>query len=211
MQNAMMNKTIYIAEDHEILAQGIGEFLAEKVKIVTTFLNGTELKRSLKSSPPDFLILDLNLPGVDGLEILKYINHSKLPIKTIVLTMYNEPSLIEKCKNYGAAAYLLKTTSYTDLLDALESDTFVYGKGVKNKHKAEHFHDRFLEKKELTSREIQVIRLLSKDHKSESIANELSVSVHTINTHRRNIKMKLKIETTAGIVAFGYENNLITG
>ena len=207
----MMNKTIYIAEDHEILAQGIREFLTGKVKSVTTFLNGIELKRSLNSSPPDYLILDLNIPGLSGLEILKYINNSDLSIKSIVLTMYNESSLIEKCKNYGAAGYLLKTTSYSDLMDALESDTFVYGAGVKNQNTTQKFHDRFLEKTELTTREIQVIQLLSKDHKSESIANELCVSIHTINTHRRNIKMKLKIETTAGIVAFGYENNLITG
>ena len=207
----MMNKTIYIAEDHEILAQGIREFLTGKVKSVTTFLNGIELKRSLNSSPPDYLILDLNIPGLNGLEILKYINNSDLSIKSIVLTMYNESSLIEKCKNYGAAGYLLKTTSYSDLMDALESDTFVYGAGVKNQNTTQKFHDRFLEKTELTTREIQVIQLLSKDHKSASIANELCVSIHTINTHRRNIKMKLKIATTAGIVAFGYENNLITG
>ena len=207
----MMNKTIYIAEDHEILAQGIREFLTGKVKSVTTFLNGIELKRSLNSSPPDYLILDLNIPGLNGLEILKYIKNSELSIKSIVLTMYNESSLIEKCKNYGAAGYLLKTTSYSDLMDALESDTFVYGAGVKNQNTTQKFHDRFLEKTELTTREIQVIQLLSKDHKSASIANELCVSIHTINTHRRNIKMKLKIATTAGIVAFGYENNLITG
>ena len=206
-----MNKTIYIAEDHEILAQGIREFLTGKVKSVTTFLNGIELKRSLNSSPPDYLILDLNIPGLNGLEILKYIKNSELSIKSIVLTMYNESSLIEKCKNYGAAGYLLKTTSYSDLMDALESDTFVYGAGVKNQNTTQKFHDRFLEKTELTTREIQVIQLLSKDHKSASIANELCVSIHTINTHRRNIKMKLKIATTAGIVAFGYENNLITG
>jgi len=109
----------------------------------------------------------------------------------------------------GAQGYLLKTSSNEDLLDACNSENFFYGEGVKNKERSKIFQDQFLVKNSLTAREIEIIQLLSKDYNSEIMADKLCVSVHTINTHRRNIKAKLNVSTIAGIVAFGYENKII--
>ncbi|MFT6177241.1 MAG: DNA-binding NarL/FixJ family response regulator [Bacteroidia bacterium] len=87
-----------MTEDHAILAQGDRQFLTDKFNTVNPFLDEMELKISLTINPPPYyLILNLNLTGLDGLEILKYINYSELTIKTLILTMYNESSLIEKC------------------------------------------------------------------------------------------------------------------
>ncbi len=205
----MKTKTLYIADDHEIVSQGIKEYLNGTFASIKTFKNGKELCEAIKYELPHFLILDLNMPEVNGLEILEFIQKKELSIKTIILTMYNETSLIEKCKRLGACAYLLKTSSNEDLMEVFESTEFVYGKGVRNKKKNDLFKDEFVHKTELTDRELEVIILLAKDQDSESIAKKLNVSVHTISTHRRNIKAKLGIATTAGIVAFGYENNII--
>jgi DNA-binding NarL/FixJ family response regulator len=123
--------------------------------------------------------------------------------------MYNERSLVEKCKALGAHAYLLKNSSNEDLQNAIESESFTYGIGVRGSNDTTEFEDKFLETMELTPREIEVIQLLAKDFSSEEIANKLFVSPHTISTHRRNLKRKLKASTSAGIVAIAYENNLI--
>lgn len=206
----MTNKTIYIADDHEIITQGISSFLSDKGGNVSSFSNGNDLKKALKEKIPDVLILDLNMPGLNGLEILKYNQEHHHNILTIILTMYNETSLVEKCKKHGAHGYLLKTSSNEDILDAINSSPFVYGPGVKNQTKQEMFKDHFIETTELTPREIEVIQLLSEDFTSEEIADKLNVSPHTINTHRRNLKKKLKVSTIAGLIAFGFENNIIS-
>lgn len=204
-----MFETLIIADDHEIITQGLRDYLTPHFKTIKCCSNGQDLISLIKENQIGCLILDLNIPGANGIEVLKFIVEKELSIKTIVLTMYNEVSLVEKCRKLGASAYLLKTCSNEDVLDALNSDGFVYGHGVKNISEIIEFNDGFLQSSELTSREIEVIRYLAKDLNSQEIADILFVSQHTINTHRRNLKKKLKVSTTAGIIAFGYENQLI--
>jgi len=104
----MKHKLIYIADDHEIVTQGISEFLSKEFHRIKSFSNGTALLSSIKECSPDILILDLNLPGKNGLEILKIISDNYFSIKVIVLTMYNETSLIDKCKKNGSSRLFIK-------------------------------------------------------------------------------------------------------
>jgi DNA-binding NarL/FixJ family response regulator len=206
----MVNQNLaFIVDDHYVIIDGIRPYLTEKFTEIQSFTNGLEVIDALKNTQPDLLILDLNLPGKNGMEVLKFMSEHQITSRIIILTMYNERSLVEKCKALGAHAYLLKNSSNEDLQNAIESESFTYGIGVRGSNDTTEFEDKFLETMELTRREIEVIQLLAKDFSSEEIANKLFVSPHTISTHRRNLKRKLKASTSAGIVAIAYENNLI--
>jgi len=205
----MINQTVVIADDHEIITDGLHKFFEKHFTEVSTCSTGLQVIEILKKKDVSVLILDLNIPGANGLDVLKFIKDQELKTKVVILTMYNEATLVEKCRKLGAHGYLLKTSGNQEVFDTTQKEAFVYGHGVKNIHELVEFHDEFIKSTELTTREIEVIRLLAQDYNSEEIANKLFVSQHTVNTHRRNLKKKLNVSTTAGLISFGFQNNLI--
>lgn len=192
--------TLFIADDHPAITESIKLTFSKHFNEVFLFHCGQSLKDRLLNVDSATLILDMNLPIVSGLEILEFIQTNSLDIDTIVYSMYESSSLISKCYSLGAKSYLLKSESVDTLLDlTLNLD-------VNNVNKVEAIQDLSVI---LTEREQEVIVLISKDLNTREISDLLNVSEHTVSTHRRNIKKKLNVNTTAGIVGFGYQNGLI--
>jgi len=199
------NRVLYIADDHPIIHEGLIHFFEDKFEEIVCFYNGKEVLNAIDTNQPSHLILDINLPIYSGLEILKELKKCSYAIKTIVFTMYNSLSLIKKCDFLGANGYVLKTTSNSEILKAFESEEFYVGEDIKN-HKSENDFDA---PPFITRREKEIIHLIAKDFSSKQIASELHLSEHTVSTHRRNLRSKLNIYTTAGLVTYAYENGLI--
>ena len=208
-------RKVFICEDHTIVLDGLKLVLEQspEFKIIGNASQGKGLLTTLESQRPDILILDLNLPDTDGFTLLEEIRSVNKTILIIILTMYNDESLVERAKKAGANAFLLKNVDNQELIHVLRAakqDTFYLSQSLKREsEKKKMFRDRFTNRMKLTDREIEIIRLLAQGHSSAYIAKTLFLSTHTVNTHRKNILRKLEVSTTVELVNFAHANNLL--
>lgn len=206
----MKQKDLIICEDHPIYAKGLKDFLANHFNVIGVFDKGKELVSFLKNNNCDILILDLNLTDGSGLDVIKAIDKNKT--KIVIVSMYNDKLLVEKCKNFGANAYCSKhivNSELLEILNNLEKNNFILDKTIQQKlqkNRKSSFKEDFEMKVNLTSREKELVKLFSTGLSSKEVANNLSVSTLTINTHKKNIYKKLDINSTAELVTFYYEN-----
>lgn len=206
-------KKVLICEDHQIVIDGlISIFKNQKDYDVIGFVkSGDQVVYAVETKHPDVLLLDINLPEINGLDILKTIKSLHKNIKVIVLTMYNKDSIVKKVKQYNGDGFLLKNCSSDDLLCAMDavfgSSTFYTGKGVK--HSIEE-NDGFLQKVAITQREKEIISELMLGHNVPKIAENLHISSYTVETHKKNIFRKLNIHNSIDLVTLVNEQNLLS-
>jgi DNA-binding NarL/FixJ family response regulator len=211
----MSIKKVFICEDHTIVLDGLKLVLNQlpDFQIAGHTSTGADLFDNLKKADPHILILDLNLPDIDGLTLLEKIRSVNKEILVIVLTMYNDEQLVERARRMGANAYLLKNVSNDELkkvLTTANQQSFYISESLKyNAEKSKIFRDQFVNKMKLTEREIEIIRFLARGNSSADIASALHLSTHTINTHRKNILRKLEMNSTIELVHFAHDNNLL--
>jgi DNA-binding NarL/FixJ family response regulator len=208
-------KEILICEDHQIVFDGLQLLLASNsdYKIAGHAATGKELLPLLRKSKPAILILDLNLPDTDGISLLKLVRKEDARIKTIILTMYYDSELIEKARNAGANAYLLKNTGNKELMVALDkvfhTEFHVTESMRVELDQKKMFSDQFAQKMKLTLREVEIMRWLCMGKTSQEIAETLFLSPLTVETHRKNIFRKLEINNIGKLVRFAHDNNLL--
>lgn len=206
-------KKILICEDHQIVIDGLLSIFKNEpnYQVLGYVTNGNNVLPTIKTNTPDAILLDLNLPNKNGVDILKDIKLSFPKIKVIILTMYNKESIIKKVKQLHADGFLLKNCSSDDLLNALDavfvSNKFYTGKGVKNTIIET---DGFLEKIKITRREKEIILELVKGFNVPQIAEKLFISAHTVETHKKNIFKKLNIHNSIDLVKLVNEKNLLS-
>jgi DNA-binding NarL/FixJ family response regulator len=207
-----MNRKIVICEDHPIYAQGILDFLKKHFSNIGVFSNGLEVLDFVVNNEVDILLLDLNLSGMNGIEVIQELKKRNHKIKIVIISMYNDKMLIDKCKKLGVQAFCNKQVSNSELLmilNNLKEGEFLVDNSIKEKIKS-NFQKTSLEnfeiKTKLTNREIELIELFSKGLSSKEIANQLNVSYFTVDTHKKNIFKKMNINSTVELVKFYYEN-----
>ena len=217
-----------LVDDHRIFIEGLRSVMKKEKKfqfeIMSVLYNGQELINAIKNKPPDLLILDLNIPGKDGLEVIKSIRKEKLDIKILTLTMYDDPKIIKLAFKYGADGYILKDKHIEELfraIDAIMNGHTFLGEGVittasiaagavHDKESSSGFDDRFIRKHNLTKREIEILRLITLALSNKEIAKELFISDQTVSVHRKNIMRKLGVSNTAGLIKVAYDNSLVS-
>jgi DNA-binding NarL/FixJ family response regulator len=204
-----------VCDDHTIVTEGI-EFLfknSAKYQIVGQTTDGNELLKELEAKKPDILLLDLNLKDTDGFSLLSEIRKTDHELKVIILTMYQDDVLIARAKEEGANGFLPKSVSNNELLEALErvyTQPFYLSNSLKIEiEQRQLYRDHFANKMKLTRREAELIPLLASGKSSPGIAKDLNISAHTIETHRKNIFKKLKINNIIELVNFAHENKLL--
>jgi DNA-binding NarL/FixJ family response regulator len=205
-----------VCEDHDVIVEGVKLMLAHQEQFVISgqARNQQELSTLFEKAKPDALLLDLNLNGQDGFTILEQLRNRDSTLKVVIFTMYQEAYLIEKARKHKANGYLLKNSSKEELLEALNfvftSNEFFLGETLlKAKRENKVQRDEFIEKMHLTVREIEIIKLVSEGKSAQEIADQLFLSLHTVDTHRRNILGKLKLKNIADLVRFAAKNHLI--
>ena len=210
-------KNILICEDHQIVIDGLRSIFKnnDRYKVIDYVKNASDFWISYDKHDPDVLLLDLNLPGTNGLEILKQIRKENLAVKILILTMYNTESIIKEVARNGAHGFLLKNCSEYDLFEALEhiykSDKFYLGEGVKS-IQGTRIHedaDNFYKEIKITNREKEIIKELIQGLKVPQISKKLHISSYTVETHKKNIFRKLKIKSSFDLIKFVNENNLL--
>jgi DNA-binding NarL/FixJ family response regulator len=211
-----MKTRIVLADDHQFLLEGIMTVLKEmpSVEIAATAQNGLELMDAVAKQKPSLVLLDLNMPGYDGLQCLEKIKANYPEIKVLVLTNYNQPELVEEVKKLKADGFLIKNSSAAQLKEAIENIVsgllhFPSPDDLKAIPEDSYFFDDFLRKYQLTRREVEIMRMICREMSTKEIAAQLFLSELTISTHRRNILRKLELKNVAGLVNFAKEHQLI--
>lgn len=207
---------IIIADDHQMFIDGIKSLLeSEKsLSIIGEALNGKQVLELLEKKKADIILMDINMPEMDGLEATKIISKKYTDVRVIMLTMYNTRDYIAKMISAGASGYILKNTGKKELMNAIQTvhggQTF-YSEEVtarimesfRNKDKDERINI------ELTAREKDVLKLLAQDLTSHEIGEKLNLSSHTIETHRKNLLSKLQARSTVGLVKSAMEMGML--
>lgn len=220
-------KTI-LADDHRILLEGLKTTLSRReeteFEIVGLSYNGQDLIRKLKRTKADLLILGLNMPQKDGLEVMEFIRFERLKIKALVFTMYDDAKLVKAAFKAGAGGYILKNKGIEELFvaidEVMEGNTYL-GEGVsfygnlfhkpviEQNRQTHYFEDRFIKKHNLTKRELEILRHITLALSNKEIARELFISDQTVSVHRKNIMRKLGVCNTAGLIKMAYDNSLV--
>ncbi len=200
----MTKLKILVADDHPIFRVGlcsvIGAGLVEAV--IREADNGINAWEIIIDETPDVAILDINMPGIDGLEICKRIKNSNLKTKVIILTMYKERSLLEKAKENGAKSYLIKDNSVFEVVDSIKAvlnNQYYWSESLKEIQNAITESNRVINKteiilKELTSTELKILKLVCKNYTSKEIAEVLFITAKSVDNHRSRILKKIGLD-----------------
>lgn len=215
--------SLFIADDHvlyvDALVVALQNQVALPVDVIGTAHNGDELLIKLKSIRPDILLLDLNMPILNGLEVIPIIREDYPDIQIIIVTKYSDPKFVRECLQvHKVSGYILKTSSLKELMEALKNvikgqvhisrNLQLYPKNGTEEELPAVFEEAFLVKYHLTRREIEILGLISQAKTSSEIAEGLFISPQTVGAHRKNIMRKLNITTTAGLVRFAMQNQM---
>ncbi|MEO8253168.1 MAG: response regulator transcription factor [Flavobacterium sp.] len=212
---------IHLADDHKVLIDGMRTLLnsISNFKVVGFSLKGTTLYEEVSNNTTDILVLDLNMPEKDGIEVLKEFNKKDFPCKVIILSSYDDIKIIQEVMKLGASGYLTKQCAGENIVEAIR----VVNKGE------EYFCSQVREKifasaalknpklnktkadpdQLLTGREIEIITLIALEYSGKEISEQLFISINTVETHRKNIMKKLQAKSTISLVKFALKNNLI--
>lgn len=203
-----------MADDHAIVRDGIVSLLAKEqaIHVVCTASGGYEVLEIISKNEIDVCILDINMPGLDGIETAKLIRQRKPETRIIMLTTYNDREIISELVHAGVSGYMLKNSDKEELVEAIN-------KVMRGRH---YFSDEvekiilegLTEKKNtevipLTDRELEVVQLLAREYTNDEIAAELHISYRTVETHRKNIMRKTKSGNLAGLIKYAYSKGLI--
>ncbi len=206
--------SVIIADDHEIFRQGLKAVLNEIsfVKVVAEANNGCQLLKIVKKEKPDIILMDIRMPQLDGIEATRKIHEAYPGIGIIGLTSYEDISYFNGMLKSGALGFLLKNTSKEELEQAILSvaegksyfsEEFRYTTEAQ-KHTAR-------ENLKLTKREQEVLELICKGMTNAEIADNLGISVKTVDGHRMRLMEKTGAKNAANLVHFAYKNGLIDG
>lgn len=209
---------VLLVEDHDLIREGIRNSLVnqDSIHIIGEAQNGEEALSFLNENFVDVVLMDITMPLMDGIAATREIVKKYPKVNVLILTMHNEFSIIQEALKAGALGYLLKNTNVTELKEAI---TQVANEGtyfsseisekIMNqliKGKAERDSDLTVK---LTKREIEILKLISKEFNNHEIAEKLFISHRTVDTHRRNLIQKLHVKNTAGLVLFAVKNKII--
>lgn len=207
---------IIIADDHMMIREGLKQLLEldGTMKVIAEANDGEECLNLLnKKIHPDILLLDINMPKKNGIEVLEYIKQNKIPVKVLILTVHNEVEYLLKAVDIGIDGYLLKDSSYDELKEAIDvvisGNTYIQPSLLPALN--ESMEDYALDKEKielLTKRELDVLRLISEGFSNKKISDELTISERTVKNHISHIFKKIDVEDRTQAAVFAIRNKI---
>jgi DNA-binding NarL/FixJ family response regulator len=204
---------IVLCDDHVMFREGVRGVIENMpdLKVVAELGDGLELLEFMKTAEPDMVILDISMPNVQGIEATKEIKLTHPKVKVLILTMHKSTEHLIRAFSAGADGYLLKENTRPDLIAAI--DKLRHDKTYVSPLITDLIGEMFVHKKgratgaadPLTTREIEVLTLLSEGKSSKEIAELLFISTMTVQNHRANIKKKLKVRKNADLVKYAIQ------
>ncbi len=209
---------ILIADDHTLVRKGIRRMLEEQAdfKVVAEAADGKETVAKVKETQPDLVLMDVAMPGLDGIEATKQLTKNrKAKLHVLVLTMYADEHFAARLLRSGASGYVVKDAAPAELVDAVR--TVHEGKRYISASLREALAMRYVDGQAadpvdaITDREFQVLRLLASGHTNREIAEQLGLSVKTVDAHRLNILGKLELRNNSDLTKFAIRHGIVSG
>lgn len=213
---------VHVADDHMILIEGIVAMLNtdKDIEIVGHSLTGIQVLDWFKTNEADVLVLDINMPELDGIEVLKRFHKKKRHQKIIMLSSYDDAKLVKELTTYGADGFISKASAGEHILKAIKtvysgvsyfSDDVKEGlfnlftgevvlKGSKSKSKSDS---------SLTDRELEVLKLVAREFSTPEIAEQLLLSTNTVETYRKSLLKKLNVKNAVGLAIYAVKHKII--
>lgn len=201
---------LLIADDHQILRAGLRKLLEAdpELAVCGEATSGEEAVRLTRELTPDIVLMDINMPGMNGLEAAKAIRQSGSPARILILTMHEDVELLQASIRAGASGYIVKRAAESDLIDAI----YAAARGIVYIHPsminslvAPHPKPQPAPAREgepLTAREEVVLKMIVNGYTNRQIASELNISVRTVETHRSNLMDKLNLRSRVDLVRY---------
>jgi DNA-binding NarL/FixJ family response regulator len=206
--------TIALADDHKMFAKGIESLLEEEedFQIKGVFHNGADLMAFLKKNRVDIVLTDMNMPQMDGSAVIEAVKKALPGIKVIVLSMYDDEVIYDKCIRLWADAYVLKGSDPDELIytirEVKEGNYIQDFKKVIFQQEEGNYPDYYKERFKLSRRELEILRLIKDGKMNREIAQILCLSQFTIESHRKKIHNKLGVSSAVELVKRAIEMNL---
>ncbi|SEK47114.1 two component transcriptional regulator, LuxR family [Roseovarius azorensis] len=203
---------IVIVDDHPMVAEGIQSILEsyDDVEVIAVFGTGQEVIDRVEELQPDVILLDLNMPGIGGLTTTEILLERRPDTRILILSMHDSPEYISSALSHGAAGYVLKDVPTDEIkraVDAVMAGQRYLCTGAQGSLAP----FRPGEREQLTNREQTILLQLAQGKSNRDVAQALDISVRTVETHRKNIKRKLGISSTAGLTRYALEHGVLQG
>jgi two-component system NarL family response regulator len=203
---------VLIVDDHPMVAEGIQSILEsyDDIEVVGIPSNGEEAVAQARALNPDVILMDLNMPKLGGLSATEIILEEAPKTRILILSMHDSPDYISSALSHGAMGYVLKdvpTEEIRQAIDAVMSGETYLCTGAEGSLKPKDNPDR----EALTGREQTILLELAQGKSNKDVALALDISVRTVETHRKNIKRKLGISSTAGLTRYALEHGVLQG
>ncbi len=211
---------VHIADDHKILIEGVMALIniEDDIEIEGYSLTGKEVVNWANNNTADVLILDINMPEMDGIDVLRVFKQRDVKVKKIILSSLSDPKLVQEMIALGANGFLEKSCASDHIVEAIRSvskgiqyfnediktrlfNLYVANSKVDNEKEESH--------KDLTEREVEVLKLIALEKSSSEIATLLSISVKTVESYRRNLYKKLKVKNVVGLAMYAVRNKIV--
>lgn len=212
----MKEINVVVIDDHKMFLQGVSLLLdtIEDITIIGTATSGQEALIHLENKLVDVVLLDINMPEMDGVTLSKIIKKKYPAVKILIVSTYSNVQIVSRLIRIGIDGYVLKNVGKEVLHNAI---TTIYNGGTyftKEIAKKEQENKTKLRKNQfyvtdLSKREKEILCLIAKEFTAAEISEHLFISINTVNTHRRNLLSKLNAKNTAGLVKYAVENGLM--
>jgi DNA-binding NarL/FixJ family response regulator len=200
--------SIFIIDDHPVVVTGLTALLKNfnEVKVAGSACNGIEAIQFLKSNAVDLVLLDINLPDISGIDLCKKINKEFQGIKILGISTFGERSYISRMIENGASGYLMKNASEKEIWEAIQ--TVMAGK-LYLSISMEKSNNTYAEIPAITKREKEILSLIAEGYTTNQMAEKLFISPLTVESHRKNLLMKLNVNNTASLIRTAVTMNLV--
>ncbi len=215
----MQKIKIIIVDDHKMFRDGIRALLEKEknIEVVADAKDANELISILKSLTPDVILMDIDMGETNGIDATVEVKKSYPDINILALSMHGEHNYILKMLEAGATGYILKNAGKEEMLTAIISvasgDSYfsreVSSRLIEYLNKPQINIKSTDKEIPLTNREIEILKLIAQEYSNSEIAEELFISIRTVDTHRRNLIQKLGMKNTAGLVKFAIRKGLV--
>ena len=213
-----MSIRILITDDHQLFREGIVNLLsaAPEIEIVAQAENGLEAIEKAKKLKPDIVIMDLGMPGMNGVEATQILQKELPQIKVLALSMHSDKQYIKEVLEAGAYGYLFKNCTYDQLIEAV--NTVSHGKKYLSDKITEVLIQDYLGREDdvhnnnadLSERESEILKLLAEGKSTREISDMLCISVKTVGTHKQNILEKLNLKTNADLIKYAIRKGIVS-
>mgnify|MGYP003515004821 FL=1 len=212
---------IHLADDHKVLIDGMLSMLKtnSSFEVVGFSLNGENLYEEIQNNKADILVMDINMPIKDGIDVLREFSVKGFCCKVIILSSYDDVKIIKEVLKLGASGYLSKQSAGENIIEAIN----VVASG--EEFFSQRIRDRIFQPfsnipqqsdineamplSSITDRELEILRLITLEYSGTQIGDELNISTNTVETHRKNLIKKLNVKSTIGLVKYALKHNII--